>query len=190
MEVLKQTWIILCSSEFGKGIDFPKLIHTQKPQKKNMNITNKIWCVRFEKIRQIKFQVVLVVKNPPANAGDIRDVGSIFGLGRSPGRGHDNSLQHSCLENSMDRGAWRAIVHSITKKKVGHDWSELSHTHTHTHTHTYENTYTYTYIYMRGHMSIFLKINNVKWPHNMNKRFIECVYKWFLKGGWDVHAQL
>ena len=62
-----------------------------------------------------------MIKNPPANAGDIRDVGSIFGLGRSPGRGHDNSLQYSCLENSMDRGAWWAIVHSITKKKVGHD---------------------------------------------------------------------
>ena len=50
-------------------------------------------------------QVVLVVKNPPANAGDIRDVGSIPGPGRSPGEGHDNSLQHSCLENPMERGA-------------------------------------------------------------------------------------
>ena len=51
-------------------------------------------------------QVVLVVKNLPANAGDFRDVGSIPGLGRSPGGGHDNPLQHSCLENPMDRGAW------------------------------------------------------------------------------------
>ena len=51
-------------------------------------------------------QVVLVVKNPPANAGDIRDVGSIPGLGRFPGGGHDNLLQYSCLENPMDRGAW------------------------------------------------------------------------------------
>ena len=49
-------------------------------------------------------QVVLVVKNPPANAGDIRDVGSIPGSGRSPGGEHGNPLQHSCLENPMDRG--------------------------------------------------------------------------------------
>ena len=48
---------------------------------------------------------VLVVKNPPANAGDIRDTGLIPGLGRSPGEGHGNPLQYSCLENSRDRGA-------------------------------------------------------------------------------------
>ena len=50
--------------------------------------------------------MVLVVKNPPANAGDVRDVGLIPGLGRSPGGGHSNPLPHSCLENPMDRGAW------------------------------------------------------------------------------------
>ena len=50
-------------------------------------------------------QVVLVVKNPLANAGEVRDVGSIPGSGSSPGRGHDNPLQYSCLENPMDRGA-------------------------------------------------------------------------------------
>ena len=53
-------------------------------------------------------QVALVVKNPPANAGGIRDMGSIPGSGRSPLRGHGNPLQYSCLENPMDRGAWRA----------------------------------------------------------------------------------
>ena len=47
-----------------------------------------------------------MVKNLPANAGDIRDVGSIPGLGRSPGGGHGNPLQYSCLENPMDRGVW------------------------------------------------------------------------------------
>ena len=47
-----------------------------------------------------------MVKNPPANAGDIRDKGSIPGSGRSPGGGNGNLLQYSCLENSMDRGAW------------------------------------------------------------------------------------
>ena len=51
-------------------------------------------------------QVALVVKNPPASAGDIRDAGSIPGLGRSPGGGLGNPPEHSCLENPMDRGAW------------------------------------------------------------------------------------
>ena len=50
-------------------------------------------------------------KNPPANAGDIRDVGLIPGSGSSPGGGHGNPLHYSCLENLLDRGAWRAMVH-------------------------------------------------------------------------------
>ena len=60
-------------------------------------------------------QVVLVVKNLPANAGDIRDVGLTPGSGRSPGGGHGNPLQYSCLENRMDRGAWRATVHGVAE---------------------------------------------------------------------------
>ena len=52
-----------------------------------------------------------VVKNPPANAGDVRVEGSIPGLGRSPGVGNGNPLQYFCLENPMDRGAWQATVH-------------------------------------------------------------------------------
>ena len=59
--------------------------------------------------------VVLVVKNLPANAGDIRDMGSIPGLGRSPGGRHGNPLQYSCLENPKDREAWWATVHGVTK---------------------------------------------------------------------------
>ena len=51
----------------------------------------------------------------PANAGDLRDVGLIPGLGRSPGGGHGNPLQYSCLENPMDRGAWWAMVHGVAK---------------------------------------------------------------------------
>ena len=58
-----------------------------------------------------------MVKDSPANVGDIRDVGSIPGLGRSPGEGHGNPLQYSCLENAMDRGAWQAVVHRVTKKE-------------------------------------------------------------------------
>jgi len=53
-------------------------------------------------------QVALVVKNLPTNAGDVRDMGSIPGLGRSPGEGNGDPLQYSCLENSKDRGAWQA----------------------------------------------------------------------------------
>ena len=51
-----------------------------------------------------------MVKNPPANAGDAEDVGLIPGSGRSPGEGHGNRLQYSCLENFTDRGAWWAVV--------------------------------------------------------------------------------
>ena len=60
-------------------------------------------------------QVVVVVKNPPANAGDIRDMGSIPGLGRSRGGGHGNPFQYSCLENPLDRGASQATDHRVTK---------------------------------------------------------------------------
>ena len=59
--------------------------------------------------------MALVVKNPPANAGGVRDTDSIPGSGRSPGGGHGNPLQYSFLENPMDRGAWRAMVHSVAK---------------------------------------------------------------------------
>ena len=51
----------------------------------------------------------------PANAGDLRDVSSIPGMGRSPGGGHSNPLQYSCLENPMDRGAWQATVHGVAE---------------------------------------------------------------------------
>jgi len=60
-------------------------------------------------------QVALVVKNPPANAGNIRDMGLIPGLGRSLGGGNGNPFQYSCLKNPMDRGAWRVMVHGVVK---------------------------------------------------------------------------
>ena len=60
-------------------------------------------------------QVGQMVKNPTANAGAIREAGLIAGLGRSPGGGHSNPPQYSCLENPMDRGAWLATVHTVTK---------------------------------------------------------------------------
>ena len=58
-----------------------------------------------------------MVKNPPAYAGDAEDVGSIPGSGRSLGEGNGSLLQYSCLENSMDRGAWRATVHGVSKSQ-------------------------------------------------------------------------
>ena len=73
-----------------------------------------------------------VVKNLSANAGSIRDKGSITGLGRSPGGGHGNPLQYSCLENPMDRRAWWATVHWVAEL----DMTVHTRIHTHTHTHT------------------------------------------------------
>ena len=61
------------------------------------------------------FPGVSVVENPPGNAGDM---GLIPGSGRSPGEGNGNSLQYSCLENSMDRGAWQATVHGVTQSRT------------------------------------------------------------------------
>ena len=57
-----------------------------------------------------------MVKNPPVNAGDTRDAGSISGLARSPGERHGNPLQYSCLGNPMDRGAWWATVYGVAKE--------------------------------------------------------------------------
>ena len=67
-------------------------------------------------------QVAQVAKNPPANVGDIRDMGLMPGLGKSPGEGNGNLLQYSWLENPMDGGAWMATVPEIPR--VRHDWSD------------------------------------------------------------------
>ena len=75
-----------------------------------------------------------MVKNPPANAGD---VGLIPGSERSPGEGHGNPLQYSCLENPMDRGAWWATVPGIAEL----DTCMYRHTHTHTHTRTLKSEF-------------------------------------------------
>ena len=59
-----------------------------------------------------------MVKNPPANAGEKRDMGSVPGSGRSPGGGHGNPFQYSCLENLIDRGTWQATVHRVTQSQI------------------------------------------------------------------------
>ena len=71
-------------------------------------------------------QVALVVKNLAANAGDVRDPDSIFGSGRSLGGEHGTPLQYSCLENFMDRGAWRPAAHRVAKS-----WTQLKRLSTH-----------------------------------------------------------
>ena len=76
--------------------------------------------------------MVLVVKKPAANAGDVRNACLVLGLGRSPGRGHGNPLQYSCLENPMDRGAWQATVHRVAE-------SDMTEVTLHTPMHTFLN---------------------------------------------------
>ena len=71
-------------------------------------------------------QVATVVKNPPANPGDIRSTGSIPGLERSPAEGNGNPLQYFCLENPMDRRAWRSIVFRVARSQT---WLKQQHTH-------------------------------------------------------------
>ena len=84
------------------------------------------------------------VKNPSADAGNTRDLGSIPGLRRSPGEGKGNPLQYSCLENPTDRGAWRAIVHGASKSQ------------------TWLSNWTHTHIYIYTYLSIYLFIFNLK----------------------------
>ena len=75
-----------------------------------------VWCPSS--------QVALVIKNPPANAGEAGDMGSIPGSGRFPGGRHGNPLQYSCLENPVQRGAWRATVRKVVR--VRHSWRDLA----------------------------------------------------------------
>ena len=99
------SWLALCTDACKLVSIKPVLLH-------NKAVSNPWWVS----------QVALVIKNPPSNAGDVRDTGSLPGLGRSPGGGHGNPVQHSCLENPMDKGAWRAIVHMVAKSWTWLKW--------------------------------------------------------------------
>jgi len=88
------------------------LLGKEEQREKRANDTNKKQIARWSS------QVVLVVENPPADAGDTRSMGSISGLERSPAEGYGNSLQDSCLENSMGRGAWQATVPGVAKSRT------------------------------------------------------------------------
>ena len=81
--------------------------------------------IRIKLLFFLGFLCGAVGKNPPAIAEDAGDMVSITGSGRSPGEGNGSPLQYSCLENSMDRGAWRATVHGVTK-----ELGLAEHTHT------------------------------------------------------------
>ena len=76
---------------------------------------NKIPLIKWH---DMGFPVGASGKEPPANAGDLRNAASVPGSGRSPGRGHGNPLQYSCLENPMDRGAWQSTVHRVAKSQT------------------------------------------------------------------------
>ena len=77
-----------------------------------------MWDLYLQYVNSWASQATLVVRNPPANAGDLRDMGSIPELGRSPGGGHGNPLQYFFLENPMDRGAWRSTVHRVAESDM------------------------------------------------------------------------
>ena len=110
--------MLMSSGEYG--------VHKVRPATKEgkykkvaMKVTELKNIITAEKNTLEGFSKALVVENLPANAGDIRDTGSIPGSGRSLERGHGNPLQYSCLENPMDRGAWQAIVHRVAKIWTG-----------------------------------------------------------------------
>ena len=100
----KLQWVALPSS---RGSSWPgDQTHTAEPPE---NPVRGIGC------HKLGFPDGSVVKNPPANAGDIGDAGSLLGSGRSPGEGNGNPLQYFCLENPMKRGVWWATVHGVAK---------------------------------------------------------------------------
>ena len=86
-----------------------------------------------------------MVKNLPANAGNIGDIGLIAGWGRSPAEENDNPFQDSCLEDPMGRGSWWAMVQGVAKSQTSQ--------HTHTHTHTHITFVTITHIFTTGALS-------------------------------------
>ena len=93
---------------------------------------NIYYFIQLEKGKQILFRNLdryTSSKNLPANAGDMRDVGSVPGSGRSPRGGNDSPLQSSCLENFMDRGAWQTAVQSVTQNLTGMNRPSM-HAHT------------------------------------------------------------
>ena len=105
----------------------------------SQSLQNKRVLLCFSLWLALDFSGSTVVKNASANARDTR--GSTLGSGRSPGVGNGNPLQYSPLENSMDRRAWWATVHGVTKGRKWLSAHTCTHTHMHTHTHAHAHTY-------------------------------------------------
>ena len=108
-----------------------------------------------------------MVRNPPANAEDEGDIGSIPGLRRSPGGRSGNPVQYSCLKNPVDGGAWWAMVHGFAKSCT---WLNM-HTHTHTHTHTwhcwpfcYKGREPCSWVAVLPHLDSLVLIDSDYWP--------------------------
>ena len=99
----------------------------------------------------------LVVKNPPASAGDTKDMGSIPRSGRSPGVGNGNLLQYSYLDSSMVRGAWRAVFHGATESNTTEQLSSI-YTYIYTYAHIYTYIYIYAYICIYIHIYVGVKL--------------------------------
>ena len=103
------------SGEMGAILEFEKILL------RYLKIHRLQLCLYINLPSSLGFRSGSVVKNLPVNSGATGNLGSIPGLGRSPGKGNGNPLQCSCLENPMDRGAWQATVHGVAKS-----WTRLS----------------------------------------------------------------
>ena len=114
------------------------------------------WRLRLQYMNLGASQVVIVVKNMLANAGDIRDTGLIPGSRRSPGGGNGNPLWCSCLENPTDRGAWQATVHRVAKNQI---WLKQLSVSTYEFTggydsvHSTSNLFTHHFFYLQKKMT-------------------------------------
>ena len=109
LDKLNVTWVRFSLITLCKVATYP--IYTHCP----ISLLSSPVCLPF--FKYVIF-MPLVVKNPPANAGDVWDLGSIPGSGRSPGGEQDNPLQYSCLENTVDRGAWRTMIHRVAQNQT------------------------------------------------------------------------
>ena len=128
------TYSVLCFNKVDKHLKSPAYVFSSSSPSPLPNGTG--FC-----IYDLLSQVVLVVKNLPANGGDVRTAGLIPGSGDPlEEAGHGNPLQYSCLENPMDRGAWWAIVHGVAKSRT-----QLKRLSTHTHTWSYPCGYLDSY---------------------------------------------
>ena len=104
--------------EYWSGLPCPSPGDLSDPGTKFTSLISPVLPGKFFNLSKLQCQLALVVKNTSANAGDVKDVGSIPESGRSPGAGHRNPLQYSCLGNPMDRGAWQVTVHGVIESDI------------------------------------------------------------------------